>query len=143
MSTHTEVFSDKWSIKSVPSNEYLLTSVTISGSDGSNGTLPGGLPIDVIVSGVRWVLTIELAEEVAPVRGGIPLPGHIRRFISYDLNNGLVKTFVVDFVDKLPARPTILICTNLDPSLKPFAGVKNPYDFTFDRRMLRERAEHK
>ena len=72
--------------------------------------------------------------------GGIPLPSQIRRFVRYDLPDGLVKSFsdvaggllVPD--DGLP----VLICKNLDPNVNPFAGAKNPYDFTFDRRTLRE-----
>jgi hypothetical protein len=146
MLTHTEEFSDKWSIKTVSENENLLVSLTISGSDGSDGTLPGGVgqSINVVVTGARWRLTMEFVEMVGggPLpTGGIPLPSQIRRFIRYDLDDGLVKTFtdVASGLLVVDEGIPVLICKNLDPSVNPFAGVKNPYDFTIDRRMLRER----
>jgi len=143
MLSHTEQFSDKWSIQTVTGNEHLLVSLTISGSDGSDATVPGGSPVNLTVSGARWRITMEFVEMLGggPLPpGGIPLSSQIRRFVRYDLPNGLVKSFsdvaggllVLD--DGLP----VLICKNLDPNVNPFAGAKNPYDFTVDRRTLRE-----
>ncbi len=143
MLTLTEPFSDKWSIQTVPGNEHLLVRLIISGSDASDATIPGGLPVNVTVSGAQWRVTMEFVE----MRGGGPLPpgsvslpSQIRRLVNYDLPNGLVKTFtdvpggllVPD--EGLP----VLACKNLDPNTNPFAGATNPYDFTFDRKMLRE-----
>lgn len=141
MLIHTEKFSDKWSIKTVSHN--LLVSLTIAGSDGSDGTLPGGKSIDMVVTGAHWQLTMEFAEMLgggpAPP-GSTSFPSQIRRFVRFDLDNGLVKTFtdvaggLFVVVEGLP----VLICKNLDPTVNPFAGIQNPYDFTYDRRWLRE-----
>jgi hypothetical protein len=145
MLTHTEEFSDKWSIKTVTDNENFLVSLTISGSDGSDGTVPGGFgqPVNLIVTGARWRVTMTFVEMLGggPLPpDGIPLPSQIRRFIRYDLPDGLVKTFtdVAGGLLVLEEGLPVLICKNLDPNVNPFAGAKNPYDFTIDRRMLRE-----
>jgi hypothetical protein len=143
MLRHTEQFSDKWNIQTVTGNEHLLVSLTIAGSDGGDATIPGGSPVNLTVSGTRWRITmgfVEMSGGGPLPPGGIPLPSQIRRFVRYDLPDGLVKSFsdvaggllVPD--DGLP----VLICKNLDPNVNPFAGAKNPYDFTFDRRTLRE-----
>jgi hypothetical protein len=139
MLTHTEEFSDKWSIKTVEDHENLLISLTVFGSDGSDGTFAGGFgsPINIIVTGARWRITMAFQEMLA---FGGPFPSQIRRFVSYDLHNGLVKTFtdvaggLFVIEDGLP----VLSCKNLDPSVNPFEGVVNPFDFTLDPKMLRE-----
>lgn len=138
MLTHIEEFSDKWSIKTVEGHENFLTSLTVSGSDGSDGTFTGGFgsPINLIVTGARWRITMVFLEMLA---FGGPFPSQIRRFVSFDLQNGLVMTFtdvpgglfILD--DGLP----VLSCKNLDPSVNPFEGAVNPFDFTIDERMLR------
>jgi hypothetical protein len=143
MLTRSELFHDKWSVQTVPGNEHLLHSLTIAGSDASNGTFPAGKPVSVTVTGGQWSLAMEFVEMLGggPLPpGGIPLPSQIRRLVGFDLANGLVETFtdvpggLLTPDEGLP----VLICKNLDPSINPFAGAKNPFNFTIDRRMLRE-----
>lgn len=146
MLTLTEQFSDKWSIQTVPGNEHLLERLIISGSSASDGTIPGGAPVNITVTGARWRITMEFVEMLGggPLPpGAMSLPPQIRRLVNYDLPNGLVKTFT-DVAGGLLVPDEglhVLICTNLDPHTNPFAGATNPYDFTFDRRMLREQAK--
>jgi hypothetical protein len=139
MLTHIEEFSDKWAIKTVEGQEILLARLTVSGSDGSDGTFPSdlGSPINLIITGTNWRITMVFQEILA---FGGPLPSQIRRFVSFDLQNGLVKTFtdvpggLFVLEDGLP----VLSCKNLDPSVNPFKGAVNPFDFTIDRKMLHE-----
>ena len=140
MLTHIEEFSNKWAIKTVEGSENLLTSLTVSGSDGSDGTFPGGFgnPINLTVSGARWRLTMVFVEIEA---FGGPLPAQIRRFASCDIQNGLVKTFtdVPGGLFVLENGLPVLRCKNLDPDVTPFEGAVNPFDFSISRDMLRER----
>jgi hypothetical protein len=139
MLTHTEPFSDKWSIKTVDDNEHLLASLTVSGSDGADGTYAGGFgnAIDLVVSGANWRVVMVFQEMQA---FGGPLPSQIRRLASFDLNNGLVKTFtdVAGGLFEPEEGLHVLRCKNLDPTVNPFEGAVNPYDFTIDAKMLRE-----
>jgi len=137
MLTHTEEFSEKWSITTIDGNEHLLDSLTVVGSDGSDGTFGFGSPINLTVSGARWRVTMVFQEMLA--LGG-PLPSQIRRFATFDLQDGLVKIFtdVAGGLFELDEGLPVLRCKNLNPSVNPFAGAVNPFDFTIDRKMLRE-----
>jgi hypothetical protein len=135
--THTEEFSGPWSIKTV--DPGFLIRLTISGSDGSDGTFPGlGNPIDLVATGAGWRLTMEFAKILAA--GGSSSPARIRRDVGFDLANGLVKMFSDVAGGLFEDDPGLLIlrCQNLDPALNPFQGAVNPYDFTIDETMLRD-----
>jgi len=142
MLTHTEQFSDQWSIKSVAGNEHLLKSLTISGSAGGDGTFPGGLGIQInlVVNGANWRLTMEFLELLGGGPGVAGVAPQIRRSVQFDLADGLVRTFS-DIAGGLPFDEgvPVLVCKNLDPKVNPFAGAVNPYNFTIDPKMLRHR----
>jgi hypothetical protein len=144
MLTRSEFFHDRWNVQTVAGNEHLLHGLTIAGSDASDGAFPAGKSLNVTVTGSQWSLDMEFVEMLGggPLPpGGVALPSQIRRLVGFDLANGLVETFtdvpggLLEPDDGLP----VLICTNLDPALNPFAGATNPYNFTIDRKMLRER----
>jgi hypothetical protein len=143
MLARTEVFYDRWSVQTVAGNEHLLHKLTIVGSDASDGIFPAGTSVNVTVTGSRWSLAMEFVEMLGggPLPpGAVALPSQIRRLVGFDLTNGLVETFtdvpggLLEADDGLP----VLICTNLDPTLNPFAGATNPFDFSIDRTMLRD-----
>jgi hypothetical protein len=141
MITINEEFSDKWSIATVPGGELYLNSLTISGSEGNDGRVASKNPINLVVTGAHWRVTMEFAAGFGggQVRGPIaPIQNQIRRDVTFDLNDGLAKRFTVVYV--LPNIPDVpvLLCKNLDPSTNPFAGAKNPYDFTYSADMLRD-----